>query len=125
MEDYFDFFIDDEFKGKSFNTTGVCNRDKHYMVNINHKLKEIIRFVQNDKYFVINRPRQYGKTTTLVELEKILKTRYKVIKLDFELIDSDFESEKRFCRAMIECMSKSLNLELERVETLLLLARVI
>lgn len=125
MEDYFDFFIDDEFQGKSFNTTGVCNRDKHYMVNINHKLKEIIRFVQNDKYFVINRPRQYGKTTTLVELEKILKTRYKVIKLDFELIDSDFESEKRFCGAMIECMSKSLNLELERVETLLSLARVI
>ena len=35
------------------------------MVSVNHKLKEIVRLVQNDKYFVINRPRQYGKTTTL------------------------------------------------------------
>ena len=67
------------------------------MVNINQKLKKIIKLVQNDKYFVINRPRQFGKTTTLSELQKILKTRYKVIKLDFEGIGNIFESEKEFC----------------------------
>lgn len=44
----------------------------------------MLREDQSDKYFVINRPRQFGKTTTLNELEKILKSRYKIIKLDFE-----------------------------------------
>ena len=93
------------------------------MVNINHKLKAIVKLVQEDKYFVINKPRQYGKTTTLVELEKVLKTRYKVIKLDFELLEADFESEKRFCKVMTECMCRSLDTELEVAETMLDLAR--
>ncbi|MGL5328170.1 MAG: hypothetical protein ACRDD7_02800, partial [Peptostreptococcaceae bacterium] len=110
MAEYFDFF-EDEIKGKSFNTTGVCSRDKHYMVNINHKLKEIIKLVQNDKYFVINRPRQFGKTTTLNELEKILKTRYKVIKLDFEGMGDIFNSEKDFCGYFSKIINKILNID--------------
>jgi hypothetical protein len=125
MKDYLEFFEHGELKGRVFNTTGVCNKDNHYMVNINHKLKEIVRLVQNDKYFVINRPRQYGKTTTLTELEKILKSRYKVIKLDFEFMSSDFESEKRFCRSMTENISKFLDISLKKIDTLSELAKVI
>ena len=125
LDQYIDFFENNELRGKAFNTTGVCSRDKHYMVNIDNKLKKIIRLIQKDKYFVINRPRQFGKTTTLNELEKILKTRYDVIKLDFQLIDLDFQSEKRFCNTLIEVMSKELSITLQEVETFSKLAEVI
>lgn len=108
MDEYFDFFDDTMINTKTFNTTGVCSKDKHYMVNINYKLKEIIKLIQNDKYFVINRPRQFGKTTTLNELEKILKTRYKVIKLDFEGMGSIFDSENEFCGYFSKMINKAI-----------------
>lgn len=49
-----------------FNTEGVCNPKKHYMVNLDDRLEQIKeRYVERGSYFVINRGRQYGKTTTL------------------------------------------------------------
>lgn len=113
MKDYLNFFEEDEFKGKTFNTTGLCMHGKHYMVNIDYKLKSIIKLIQRENYFVINRPRQYGKTTTLNTLEKILKTRYKVISLDFEGLGSVFDSEKNFCRYFINAINSSIDLELD------------
>lgn len=50
---------------KEFNTTGLCIAKKHYMVDISEKLEQIIPLIEKDKYFTINRSRQYGKTTTL------------------------------------------------------------
>lgn len=50
---------------KCFNTTGLCVPRKHYMVNIDNKVKQMEKLIDAEKYFVINRPRQYGKTTTL------------------------------------------------------------
>ena len=46
---------------KEFNTTGLCNPNKHYMVDISDKLENIKKLVEKEKYFIINRPRQYGK----------------------------------------------------------------
>ena len=46
---------------KEFNTTGLCNPKKHYMVDISDKLENIKKLVEKEKYFIINRPRQYGK----------------------------------------------------------------
>ena len=112
MNEYFEFFLDEEVKKRKFNTTGLCNKNKHYMVNINYKLREIIKLIQNDKYFVINRPRQFGKTTTLNELEKILLTRYKVVYLDFEGIGVTFESEKDFCNYFSKAINEKLNLNI-------------
>ncbi|MGL4762254.1 MAG: hypothetical protein ACRCWG_12460 [Sarcina sp.] len=57
MKDFLDFFDNDSKINRYFNTTGICIEEKHYMVNINKKLKEIVKLVQNDKYFVISRPR--------------------------------------------------------------------
>lgn len=121
MENYLEFFDDIEV-GKVFNTSGVCIEDKHYMVNIDKKLKEIIRLIQQDKYFVINRPRQYGKTTTLNKLEKILKSRYKVLSLDFEMMSSSFESEEIFCMAMSKKLSDCIGYEVESSKLLVELA---
>lgn len=57
---------------KSFNTTGLCIPSKHYMVDTTNKINEIIKLIEQEKYFTINRARQYGKTTTLFGLENVL-----------------------------------------------------
>lgn len=64
------------------------------MVNIDTKLKQIKKLVDRDKYFVINRPRQYGKTTTLNQLENYLSKCYLTISISFEGIgDLIFSNE--------------------------------
>ena len=64
----------DEFMpGKSFNITGLCFPNENYMVNIEGRLKEIKKLVVEEKYFIINRARQYGKTTTLWALQQYLQ----------------------------------------------------
>ncbi|KHD07140.1 hypothetical protein PN36_12185 [Candidatus Thiomargarita nelsonii] len=60
---------------KEFNDTGLCIFNRHYMVDNSEKLKQIIGFVEKGKYFTINRPRQFGKTTTLFLLAKQLNRR--------------------------------------------------
>jgi hypothetical protein len=47
---------------KKFNDTGTCIPEKHYMVDICQKVDEIIEKIDCEQYFVINRPRQYGKS---------------------------------------------------------------
>ncbi len=76
---------------KEFNDTGLCIPNHHYMVDHSEKLKQIIAFVEKGKYFTINRPRQFGKTTTLFLLDKALNLRedYVALKISFEGIDTD------------------------------------
>ena len=71
---------------KEFNTTSACNPDEHYMVDIQDRIDEIRKLVDNKKYFTINRARQYGKTTTLSELYKVLQIDYLVLFLDFQYV---------------------------------------
>lgn len=61
---------------KIFNVNGICYPNEHYMVNIDSKLAEIKHLVDEKKYFVINRARQYGKTTTLNMFVKYLADKY-------------------------------------------------
>jgi hypothetical protein len=61
---------------KKFNITGVCIQSKHYMVNINNKLNKIIELIEDNKYFTINRARQFGKTTTFSQLYNRLNNIY-------------------------------------------------
>ena len=95
---------------KRFNVTGTCIPEKHYMVNISNKLDSILKLVNNEEYFIINRPRQYGKTTTLYMLERYLNklTDYLVISISFEGIgDLIFEDEKVFSKGFLQIMSDS------------------
>lgn len=62
-----------------FNTTGACDPRESYMVDIQKRLEEIKKLVDAGKYFMINRARQYGKTTTLLALAEFLKEDYVVI----------------------------------------------
>ena len=86
---------------KSFNTTAVCIPSKHYMVDLSDRVKEIKKLVDDGKYFTINRARQYGKTTTLTALKRVIQEEYIVVALDFQSIDNDvFESGATFSQAL-------------------------
>ena len=94
---------------REFNTTGLCNPNKHYMVDITDKLVQIEKMIAKGKYFTINRARQYGKTTTLRRLRRFLAEHYTVISLSFESWgDSNFSTEKTFCQTFLEDASFSL-----------------
>ena len=69
---------------KSFNVTGICYPEKHYMVDISERLCHIEKMVNAGNYFAINRGRQYGKTTTLSLLKKELEKNYVVFFISFE-----------------------------------------
>ena len=59
-----------------FNTEGLCKPDKHYMVRLDERLTQIKQqYIDRGKYFVINRGRQYGKTTTLRALKEYLMNK--------------------------------------------------
>ena len=82
---------------KVFNTTGICVPEKHYMVDLSERLREIKKLIDSDCYFVINRARQYGKTTTLRALCSYLKNEYYVVFMDFQTFgNADFSEEHIF-----------------------------
>lgn len=94
---------------KRFNYKGVCIPEKHYMVDISNKTAQIFKMVEQGEYFVINRPRQYGKTTAIYMLNQFLKTRdeYYPIKMSFEGIGSDsYKSEAKFIEAFLLRMKR-------------------
>ena len=96
---------------KRFNTTGLCNPKKHYMVNISEKIEKIKVLIEQEEYFVINRPRQYGKTTTLTALERSLSGEYLVISISFEGIgDVIFNDEKLFCQTFLKNSAKAIRI---------------
>ncbi len=87
---------------RRFNVTGVCIPGRHYMVDISRQLEQIRAMIDNGDYFTINRARQYGKTTTLFALSKLLSGDYLVISLDFQAIGNDsFQNENTFSLAFI------------------------
>ncbi|ALU37425.1 AAA-ATPase-like protein [Clostridium autoethanogenum DSM 10061] len=107
---------------KRFNVTGTCIPEKHYMVDISDKIKRIMNFIEDEEYFVINRPRQYGKTTTLYMLERSLNKNedYLVVSISFEGVgDLIFEEEQSFVKAFLEIMADSLYLQHENLASFL------
>jgi len=83
---------------KKFNVTGLCNPDKHYMVDTSMRINRIIEeYIAQGEYFTINRARQYGKTTTLALIERRLADDCIVLDMSFEGSDPWFESFGAFC----------------------------
>ena len=99
---------------KYFNTTGTCFPDINYMVDINSKIEEIIKLIKRNSYFVINRPRQYGKTTTLNMLENKLNKEYLVVSITFEGIgDKVFSEEGLFSRTILDMFYDAIEFNFE------------
>lgn len=93
---------------KKFNTTGLCNPNRHYMVDISERLAQIKAMVDEGDYFCINRARQYGKTTTLSALRKYLSDQYEVVGLSFQKIgQAGFESEGAFVQNLTRMLLAS------------------
>ena len=92
-----------------FNTEGVCRPQIHYMVRLDERLKKIrSRYIERGSYFVINRGRQYGKTTTLKALAGYLRPDYIVLSMDFQEIGTaEFQDEAVFSRAFAEVLMKA------------------
>ena len=86
-----------------FNTEGLCKSNKHYMVQLEDRLEKIKRlYVDREKYFVINKGRQYGKTTTLKALSEYLKEDYTVLSMDFQMMSTaNFANEQTFVSKFI------------------------
>ena len=85
---------------RKFNITAACNPDIHYMVDLRARLSDIKGMIDDGQYFVINRARQYGKTTTLNALERFLSSDYIVVYLDFQFLShEDFQDASSFVAA--------------------------
>ena len=102
---------------KRFNTTGCCNPQKHYMVDISSKINKIITLIEHGYYFTINRARQFGKTTTISQIFNKLQTRYTIFSISFEVTDEDmFASTENFCNRFGFKMSNAHGLTLSQVD---------
>ncbi|MQY25625.1 ATP-binding protein [Nocardia aurantia] len=53
---------------KYFNTTGPCDPRRHYMLPAAERIAKAREFIDYGQYFVVNAPRQTGKSTSLIEL---------------------------------------------------------
>ncbi|MCP4131847.1 MAG: AAA family ATPase, partial [bacterium] len=97
---------------KRFNYAGTCIPGKHFMVDISKKLESIFGLIKEEEYFTINRPRQFGKTTTMFLLSKMLeKQDYLVLRTSFAGIgDAAYEREdvfsKTFAELLLELLQK-------------------
>jgi AAA+ ATPase superfamily predicted ATPase len=95
---------------KKFNIAGNCFAHEHYMADVSHKLAQVRKMIDDEDYFIINRPRQYGKTTTLYTLAEMLEKSgdYLVFNISFEGIgDVIFEEEKLFAPVFLKLLAKS------------------
>lgn len=96
---------------KTFNITGVCVPTLHYMADVSRKFNRIMAMVEAGDYFIINRPRQYGKTTMLFRLSDVLRKsgEYLVFNISFEGIgDTIFEKESSFCKTFLSLMQREM-----------------
>ncbi len=96
---------------KQFNITGTCYPDLHYMMDNSAKLAKTLEMVESGDYFIINRPRQYGKTTTLFFLDNALSKMegYQPIRMNFQGIDEQWhESDGAFAIMFIGQLQKAL-----------------
>ena len=79
---------------KVFNVSADCKPNLHYMVDISELLHKIKKFIERGEYFTINRARQYGKTTTLRALRKLLENILQSVSIfkNWELILSKMKT---------------------------------
>jgi hypothetical protein len=104
---------------RRFNITGLCFPEDNFMADISRKLDATLEMIEQGEYFIINRPRQYGKTTTLHTLENILQKtdEYLPLNISFEGIgDLIFDDEQMFTSVFIELLAQQAGLNAPELE---------
>ena len=107
---------------KEFNTTGNCRQELHYLMNASQKIKEVKHLMVQGKYFTINRPRQYGKTTLLQSLFYNFQHQkdYIAIAINFQGVDGKwYESDDTFAVMFMQLLTESLQYQLPKLATFL------
>ena len=99
---------------REFNVTGTCVPNKHYMVNVANKFNKAMQLIEKGKYFAINRPRQYGKTSMLSLVARELrkhKDEFVLSRMSFAGVgDSIFKDEYAFSPRFVEMLADSLEM---------------
>lgn len=96
---------------KKFNITGTCYPQQHYIMDNRAKVNATLSLIKDGEYFTINRPRQYGKTTTLFFLATALEKLpdYLPIELNFQGIDDAWhESDQAFAKMFVQELTNAL-----------------
>lgn len=78
------------------------------MADISSQFEMTFAMIERGDYFIINRPRQYGKTTMLYTIARTLRTRedYVIFNISFEGIgDSFFADEQSLGRGFLRLLS--------------------
>jgi hypothetical protein len=94
---------------KYFNTLGVCNPQEHYMLPAVPRLPGIGSMIDSGDYFIINAPRQSGKTTCLTELTTLINSegKYYALNCSFSSISDTNEDDMAMSR-VIDCIDAGL-----------------
>ena len=107
---------------REINTEGQCESDFHYMVKLDERIKNIKeQYIDKRKYIVMNKGRQYGKTTTLMALVEYLKNDYVVLLMDFQEIGTaEYKDEAAFTNAFAQIFIETFaQIKVEKKEELL------
>ncbi|HPP86975.1 MAG TPA: AAA family ATPase [bacterium] len=94
-----------------FNTKGLIIPEEHFYVRIDDKILQIFELALRGQYFVINKPRQYGKTPVLHLLERFINQSndYLCISMSFEgLGEVSFKDENVFVQSFLIKMRNTL-----------------
>jgi hypothetical protein len=79
------------------------------MVDTSGRIDAIARdYVEPGEYFTINRPRQFGKTTTLEAIRRRLAGTDTMVDLSFEALGAILDSEERFIPEFCRLIARSL-----------------
>ncbi len=103
---------------REFNIAGSIIPEEHYFVDLAPALKKLMELVEKKKYFVINRPRQFGKTTTLNFLTAhLLATgQYSPALISFENFTQQPDmTEAKFYSAISQFISEELRLSADEI----------
>jgi len=99
-----------------FNTSGPCIPDKHYMLSPEHRLRHVLRLVDEEKYFTIHAGRQTGKTTMLQWLVESFNRgdMYRAVWIDVEVAREREEPIKAF-RPLLRRAKRAVSRQLPEV----------
>ncbi|MEY4904616.1 MAG: hypothetical protein RLZZ292_2431 [Bacteroidota bacterium] len=93
------------------------------MADVSKKLEKTLPMIDKGNYFIINRPRQYGKTTMLYTMADMLRKtgEYVVLNTSFEGIGDDiFKEEATFASGFVELLAEYASVYLPETEQWLL-----
>lgn len=94
---------------KKFNVNAICIPKLHYMVDVSSKINQIKELIDRGEYFTINKARQFGKTTTISQLSKVLEKDYIPIRISFEgLGDLTLKNETIFSKTFLELIMQKM-----------------